>query len=142
MTTETIRLSLPPTDVGPMLARAGARPLLVRLTGDQAFDLELLITEITTNAVRQQGTDAVEDITLTIERGPRTMRVEASYLGTPLDPDGRGATSDEARFGLAILDALTDAWGVERRGARTVVWFEAETRPYLALGPEDVGETA
>jgi anti-sigma regulatory factor (Ser/Thr protein kinase) len=127
-----LELRLPASDVGPGLARAGAAPLLVGLPQDSAFDVELLLTEVVTNGVRHAGMRPTDEILVTIERTRYEVRVEVSDRGPGLRRNPVEASEDSG-FGIQLLDAIADGWGVERRGSRTFVWFEVSTRPDLRV---------
>jgi anti-sigma regulatory factor (Ser/Thr protein kinase) len=82
--------------------------------------IELLVTELVTNAVEHTGSSPV----LTLDAGDGTLRVEVEDDGGGLaqipepDPDRLGG------WGLRIVDELADSWGASYRasGAK-VLWF-------------------
>ena len=85
-------------------------------------DLELLVSEVVTNAVRHASSGGE----LSLEASPTGFRVEVSDRGSgsprmravePTEPSGRG---------LLVVDAIADAWGVnsEASGLGHTVWFE------------------
>lgn len=86
---------------------------------------ELGATELLANVVKH-----VPDGTCTVmlRRRPDGVRVEV-HDNDPALPLARVAGGgEEAGRGLALLDALTDAWGAERTGPATkYVWFEVRS---------------
>jgi anti-sigma regulatory factor (Ser/Thr protein kinase) len=94
--------------------------------------LELLTSEIVTNAVRHGATDPHESILLSARRVDDTVRVEVCDEGLTAF-DGEPAATDlmePGGHGLVLVEALASRWGVDR-GQPTCVWFEAE--PDVAL---------
>jgi anti-sigma regulatory factor (Ser/Thr protein kinase) len=106
----------------PASVTAARRFATEALRGAPAETLEavaLMVSELATNCVRH--TDG--GFELTILRSPGEIRVEATDHGggkptmrspEPTDPTGRG---------LRIVDMLARAWGVDRTGQATTVWF-------------------
>jgi anti-sigma regulatory factor (Ser/Thr protein kinase) len=93
-----------------------------RVAGD---DLELLATELASNAIRHSGTTATaivrflgDRVRIEVGDGSRAMPVPRS--ADPLADGGRG---------LPLVDTLSSAWGVvpTRDGKR--VWFEVPVTP-------------
>lgn len=88
-----------------------------RVAGD---DVELLATEVTSNAIRHAGTTATAVVRFLGDR----VRVEVGD-GSRAMPVARPADlMAEGGRGLPLVDTLSSAWGVvaTRRGKR--VWFE------------------
>lgn len=92
-----------------------------------ASDAELAVSELVGNAVLHSR-DAT-GIEVRITAGPRSIRVLVCDDGVapdepvteehpvPEDPTGRG---------LAVVGILATAWGVDRSGPGTAVWFEMD----------------
>lgn len=82
--------------------------------------LELLTTELVTNAVRYGG----EPIELRLRRAAGWVRVSVSD-GGPGTPQVRHVppTATGGR-GVALVDTLARRWGSETAGAGKTVWFE------------------
>jgi anti-sigma regulatory factor (Ser/Thr protein kinase) len=89
--------------------------------------LELLTSELVTNAVRHGASDPHESILVSAQRVDGAIHVEVCdegggrfdrrpEPGDPLEPGGNG---------LLLVDSLADRWGV-KPGEPTCVWFEAE----------------
>ncbi|HZH24871.1 MAG TPA: ATP-binding protein [Solirubrobacteraceae bacterium] len=96
-----------------------------------AADLELLVSEVVTNAVRHGGSARGDEIDIRVELAGDTVSVCITDTGTGFRPDGRAQPrfgKDPGGFGLLLLDRLSTRWGIERdeRGFR--VWFRLNGR--------------
>ncbi|WP_416977062.1 ATP-binding protein [Streptomyces sp. T028] len=89
-----------------------------------SYDVRLCVSELLTNVIDHVG-----------EGTPVTVRVtDTSYGRTRIevtDPDPRAlpvllraTASEESGRGLALLDALTQGWGVEQGAGHKTVWCE------------------
>lgn len=123
-------LDLGPTPRSVPAARRLARRLAERagLTPDTAEAVELVVSELVTNAVIHTGTPS--RLHLVVARG--VVRIEVCDEA-PLPPMLRltSATATTGR-GLRLLNALTESWGVEEvDGGGKMVWAEVavEARP-------------
>lgn len=110
-------------------ARAEAVPLArqsvatLEVDGAAANVVELLTSEVVTNAVRHGPTGADDQISLVARIEPGCVLVEVCDEGTadapalagddPLEPGG---------LGLRLVDSLATEWGT-RRDAIRCVWF-------------------
>jgi anti-sigma regulatory factor (Ser/Thr protein kinase) len=91
--------------------------------------VELLVSELVTNAVRHGASDPHESILMRAHRTDGSVRVEVCDEGSgfpqrgehpdDLEPGGRG---------LMLVDKLASRWGVAP-GRPSCVWFEAEAEP-------------
>jgi anti-sigma regulatory factor (Ser/Thr protein kinase) len=82
----------------------------------------LLVSELTSNAVRHGGGAPGSRIGLTITDTGPFVRVAVCDQGPGFDPaklDWRGHPG-----GLFLLDTLAYDWGLERKAAGAEVWFE------------------
>jgi anti-sigma regulatory factor (Ser/Thr protein kinase) len=90
----------------------------------------LLVSEIFTNSVRHSGSGAAgETVTVTVTVAVRawdsTVRVEVTDRSGPGVPEPRPVGRDaEGGRGLQLVAGLATRWGWQRRGRRTVTWFE------------------
>jgi anti-sigma regulatory factor (Ser/Thr protein kinase) len=87
----------------------------------------LLADELMTNAVRHAATSEPIDVSVTERAG--VIRVAVSDAGRGFDPNDPTPPTDQQReggWGLELVESLSDRWGVEREGLRTVVWFEMD----------------
>jgi anti-sigma regulatory factor (Ser/Thr protein kinase) len=87
--------------------------------------LELLTSELVTNAVRHGATDPNESILLRARKLDGSVRVEVCDEGlTTFDADPSGtALLEPGGNGLVLLDALAARWGVDGDSPKCV-WFE------------------
>lgn len=115
------RLSLDGETLAPRTARRFVDETLRRWDcADVLETVTLLVSELVTNAVVHARSDAEVSVVLHHD----VIRVEVTDTSVeppqrrdpqPHEPNGRG---------LAMVDKLTTAWGVEVTGAGKVVWFE------------------
>jgi anti-sigma regulatory factor (Ser/Thr protein kinase) len=92
-------------------------------------DLELLVSEVVTNAVRHAGASRGDLIGLSVEVGRDRVRVEVADPGPGFEPAPAVPTMfQESGWGLYLVGQLSDRWGVEveRDPQGTVVWFEID----------------
>ncbi|WP_432057927.1 ATP-binding protein [Streptomyces sp. bgisy022] len=81
---------------------------------------ELLTSELVTNALVHTDHDAV----LTATVGPDGLHVEVRDF-TAREPRPRPPDPDRTHGrGLALVEALADAWGIRAHGVGKAVWFE------------------
>lgn len=113
------------------LARSAVAEFLTgSVTEERLFDLQLLVSEVVTNAVRHGGARHDEHVDLRIALMADQVRLEVRDPGpgfheiTPVLPE----TDRGGGYGLYLVDLYSDEWGVS--GAEgTCVWFEV---PLLA----------
>jgi anti-sigma regulatory factor (Ser/Thr protein kinase) len=89
--------------------------------------IELLTSELVTNAVRHGASDPKESILLSARKRDGCVRVEVCDEGLAdfeAEPGGT-ALMEPGGNGLVLVEALASRWGVTR-GQPTCVWFEAE----------------
>jgi anti-sigma regulatory factor (Ser/Thr protein kinase) len=119
----SISLELPATAYAPARARALVREAAQRtgVTEDDRWRVEMIVTELVTNAVRHGPGGPVE---VAIWAGGDGMRGEIADPGPGIrrrDLMRRRATEEGGR-GLFLVDALSDSWGLSDDRSR--VWFE------------------
>jgi anti-sigma regulatory factor (Ser/Thr protein kinase) len=109
-------------------AAATARRALAHLRGD--FDeplmetMRLLVTELVGNSVRHAQARFVSVRAVVTDSA---VWLEVSDEGPGFEIEGairQGAQSDEAGWGLFLVERLANRWGVRREGDSTHVWFE------------------
>ena len=105
-------------------ARAWLSALATSLVGPgRRPDLELVITEVVTNAVRHGAAGGRMRLAATPK--PDFLCVQVTDEGPGLVPRPGAMASDEhGGFGLFIVEQLTRRWGVTRENRHTRVWFE------------------
>ncbi len=96
--------------------------------GDLLDSVNLLVTELVTNAVVHAESDAEVAVVLT----PTTLRVEVADRGGGAALPKDAATFDTSGRGMALVDAMASAWGTTPRAdGGKVIWFEL-ARPALS----------
>jgi anti-anti-sigma factor len=122
------RTKLPRGPEAPAAARRAVVSWLAEALGAEALDdVELLVSELVTNAVRHpraaDGRIEVEAVVL-----PGRVRVAVSDPGTGFTKPKVGAPPPDAvgGRGLLIVDRVASSWGVTP-GRPTQVWFEIES---------------
>ena len=89
--------------------------------------VRLLVSELVTNAVVHASGGASETtVQVRLDCSDALVRVEVTDVGPGFDPGHRRRIDPlQDGFGLALVDQLTDRWGVEvEQGA--CVWFEID----------------
>lgn len=93
------------------------------LSHERAADLQLLLSEVLTNAVRHGGGPEVL-LALTPKAELLCVQVTDGGAGFVPTPRAMSAERDEGGFGLFLVERLTDRWGMTRERGQTRVWFE------------------
>jgi hypothetical protein len=109
-------------DDGPARARAIVdRELGTLVTRRMLEELELMVSELVTNGIKFGTSDMHEALTLNllIDAG---VRCEVISPGAPFLA---GEAVRRHRWGLRMVAALADRWGVQRVSEGTLVWFES-----------------
>ena len=91
-----------------------------------ASDLELLVSEVVTNAVRHGGAGRSDDIDVRVEVAEDTVSVSIVDSGNgfrPAQAPKPRSGRDAGGFGLFLLDRLSTRWGIERDEHGFRVWF-------------------
>ena len=124
----TFELELPRGLDSAAVARHALDGLEGRLPLDELGDVRLLVSELVTNAIRHADLEAEAAIRLSVTVSESMIRVMVRDPGpgfavaAPLaQPDPRR----EGGWGLFLVEALADRWGVEP-GSPTAVWFELD----------------
>ncbi|WP_407564885.1 SpoIIE family protein phosphatase [Streptomyces sp. 184] len=119
-------------------ARRFVRELLAGRAGTEVDDAELLTSELVTNAVVHAGTDVRVRCRLVAEDATAAgLACDGADGGPAAEPtllvevtDGHAARvmplpapEESYGYGLQLVSALADAWGVEHRRSEKTVWF-------------------
>jgi anti-sigma regulatory factor (Ser/Thr protein kinase) len=123
----SLSLELPATSHAPARAREAVRQAAhdAGVDSDERWRVEMIVTELVTNAVKHGPGGPVE---LAIQAGGSGMRGEVADPGRGIRRfklDRRRATEEGGR-GLFLVDALSDSWGLADDSSR--VWFEVAAR--------------
>ncbi|MGW6569300.1 SpoIIE family protein phosphatase [Streptomyces sp. NPDC054975] len=113
---------LEPEDAAPGRARRLARRALARWDLEELSDsVELLISEVVTNAVRY----AERPVTLRLLKTD-VLRCEVGDDSPQLPRRWRARDTDEGGRGLAVVEALSSRWGAVPTYGGKAVWFEVD----------------
>ena len=88
----------------------------------------LLVSEVVTNAVVHAGTELEVSVKLLAE----AVRIEVTDRSETLPEPRQAADGDTSGRGMALVEILADAWGVEPLPVGKTVWFEMP-RPDVGL---------
>ena len=113
----------------PGAARSFATDTLRRQLGrslppEIGYDVELIVSELVTNAVRA-GSDNVT-VCIGVKDGTVTVRVIDQASGWPEQREA--SIHDVGGRGLPLVSALSAAWGVRMAETGKVVWAEVSMR--------------
>jgi anti-sigma regulatory factor (Ser/Thr protein kinase) len=110
-------------------ARRACVELAIELPGTLSSRLELLISELVTNAVRHGSERPTDVISLEVRASPTSLRARVSDSGPGFDrPEApRKGSLSPGGWGLVLVDSISDRWGVSRRPPH--VWFELDLLP-------------
>jgi DNA-binding NarL/FixJ family response regulator len=108
----------------PLSPRAARRDLRLaleaRLEPDALATVELLTTELVTNAV-QHGRSTAQ---VTADVTPRGLRIAVADSGPGRPTVQDSPAGAESGRGLALVQQLSSAWGIEEAPVGKAVWFE------------------
>lgn len=122
--------SLAPSAEAASRARHALAELDAPLPDQVRQDLELLVSEVVTNAVRHARASMQDSIGLSVRVDAARVRAEVSDPGSGFEPSLTPPTMfQESGWGLYLVGELSDRWGVERAANGTVVWFEIDLEP-------------
>jgi anti-sigma regulatory factor (Ser/Thr protein kinase) len=136
-----MQVTLPNGDGAARLARQVTRDVLARRRLAHVEDTTvLLVSELVTNAVRHARDTYA--IALDLEIGETWLRIEVQDAD-PRWPHRRSpGRLDESGFGLVLVDALADTWGVRDTATGKAVWAELDTRDPGEPGTRAAGRAA
>ncbi|MDT3440505.1 MULTISPECIES: SpoIIE family protein phosphatase [unclassified Pseudofrankia] len=121
-----LELVMPPVAASAAQARNAVRAVVGARALGRADDAALLVSEICTNAIKH----ARSELTLRVWAEPARLRISVEDReGTTLPKPGRAARGDpeaESGWGLLLVEALADAWGVQTTPGGKRVWFDLD----------------
>jgi anti-sigma regulatory factor (Ser/Thr protein kinase) len=94
---------------------------VLSISGTAADDIELITSELVTNAVHHGG---VGPVGLRITGDEAVIRVEVTDSGSGGVPRPRVAPDGESGRGLLHVEVLSERWGVCKDPAGITVWAE------------------
>jgi len=115
-----LSLTLDPDQTAPSRARTSIRALSLGLSEHVLRDVQLVVTELVTNAV-EHGPQQCIRVELELY-GRDQVRGEIIDQGATGAPEIRRAERDPENLGLRVVDELTTSWGAH--AGSTHVWFE------------------
>jgi anti-sigma regulatory factor (Ser/Thr protein kinase) len=110
-------------------AVAAARSFVMGVLPDLAQQtlerVELMVSELTTNAVKH----AHSRFNVTVVTDALRVRVEVNDEGQRIPVRRHAAPTDTGGRGLMIVQALSDDWGVDLHDGDKTVWFSLAAVP-------------
>ena len=94
------------------------------LDSEQGAKLELLISEVVTNAVKHGHPGEDVRLAMTPKDGYLCVQVTDAGPGLVPRPDAMGADDESAGMGLFLVEQMARRWGMTRERAHTRIWFE------------------
>jgi anti-sigma regulatory factor (Ser/Thr protein kinase) len=108
-----------------------ARRALAAMNGSLAelrYPVSLLVSELVTNSVEHAGAGEDRNVCVKLDAASAHVRVEVIDEGPGFEGRReRQIDPIEDGFGLALVDQLSDRWGVEVND-ETRVWFEIDRK--------------
>jgi serine/threonine-protein kinase RsbW len=101
------------------------------VTRDLLGSIELLATELVSNAVRHGGAGEGETVVMHLAVAPDRVRVEVCDPGRGFEP-GQPTPYGEGGYGLFLVSEVSSRWGVSHEDGNCA-WFE------LDLGADPAG---
>jgi anti-sigma regulatory factor (Ser/Thr protein kinase) len=121
-----LELALPAVAASAGQARMAVRAVLHEHGIGRGDDAALLVSEVVTNAI----THARSELVLRAWMQPGRLRISVEDReGATLPQPGsaaRGDTEAESGWGLLLVEALSDAWGVQTTRGGKRVWFDLD----------------
>ena len=122
------QLWLPAAGQAAGLARQATREVLQSWQlGHLEETAVLLVSELVTNSVRHARNAG--ELALRLETTGHGLRIEVHDADSRWPRAGTPAGLDESGFGLVLVAALTDKWGVSDTRLGKAVWAEVGTQP-------------
>jgi anti-sigma regulatory factor (Ser/Thr protein kinase) len=110
-----------PAEVASVRAARGVVAGLSGVAGDVLTDVELVVSELVTNALVHDSLGAGDVVTLAIGREDGYLRVAVEDRGEFTKRLGATYVPDGAGLGLRIVDELCDRWGAA--SGRVTAWY-------------------
>lgn len=103
---------------------------------DLVDQIELIVSELVTNAVVHAGTDVV----LRVLAGRGSLRIEVGDGSRRLPTPRDYAMAARTGRGLQLVERSVEQWGVHLDPDGKTVWAELSTRPTAGESPSDAGQ--
>jgi anti-sigma regulatory factor (Ser/Thr protein kinase) len=90
--------------------------------------LALVVSELVSNGVRHGSARSTDPVAIDVSLSGTVVRVEVTDAGGGFEPPPppRRGTLASGGWGLVVVDALADRWGVSTASRRSRVWAELE----------------
>ena len=123
------RVDLPRTAEAPRIARRCVQHEVgAELDHPEREIVEIMITELVSNAVRHAGSDGGENVILHFAVAPERIRVEVCDRGAGFTADKlTEPRSGPGGYGLLMVDRGASRWGASGEDGNCV-WFELDRR--------------
>jgi hypothetical protein len=119
------RVELPGGPLAPQHARRAVEEhFATELDGDRIASVELLTTELVSNAVRHGGAGEGQSVVLHLALAPGCLRIEVCDPGEGFDA-GTPSPYGEGGYGLFIVSEMSSRWGVAH-DVDNCAWFELD----------------
>lgn len=122
-TTDRVRMGLHTASEAPARARTELHRLSKTLSPACLEIVELVLSELVTNAVRHAGADEHGALGVEVECGRTAVRVTVTDPGPGFDPAKRGGPRGaDGGWGLYVVGEIAERWWVERapNGTRVI----------------------
>ena len=120
-------MSLPAAEQAPALARQATREVLASWRVAHLEETALLfVSELVTNAVRHAAGGG-SMLILRLEAAGTSLRIEVHDADPRWPQPCTPTAASESGFGLVLVSALADTWGVCDNATGKAVWVELET---------------
>jgi anti-sigma regulatory factor (Ser/Thr protein kinase) len=102
---------------------------LPRTPDELLGEIEIIVSELVTNAIRHGSLNVEDLIELELEATPTVVRGCVRDHGAPFSiPDAPPIDGEDGGFGLFISRKLADSLTIGRSGTGNEVWFTATPR--------------
>jgi anti-sigma regulatory factor (Ser/Thr protein kinase) len=119
------RVELPGGPRSPGLARRAVEEhFTAALDADRLASVDLLATELVSNAVRHGGADEGKQVILHLALAPGCLRIEVCDPGAGFEA-GTPSPYGEGGYGLFIVAEVSSRWGVSH-DVDNCAWFELD----------------
>ncbi|MER8031606.1 ATP-binding protein [Streptomyces bauhiniae] len=99
-----------------------------------ASDLALIVSELVTNSVLHGKTAPGRQVEVTLGHSAERIRVEVRDTGEGLPHKRPRVPLAVSGWGLEIVDALSETWGVTEQVVGKTVWAELAVKPSETAG--------
>ena len=125
-----LKEELPAAPGAAPLARDAIRAEVGARLGEEELEVvEVLVSELVTNAVAHAGLDAGDSLVLHLAVAPERLRVEVCDGGVGFEPTAVGGRDGApGGYGLLMVDRAASRWGVATDDGNCV-WFELDRHP-------------